>query len=75
VARQAHAFVVNRQCLDIDPRRGEVDGSKPSCLAALKIKRIALEHLFVASGGSTLSETMWLRSELAAVETQGLPVA
>ncbi len=50
-------------------------GTEPSCLAALKIKRIALDRLFVANGGNNLSETMWLGSELAAVETQGLRVA
>jgi hypothetical protein len=37
-------------------------------LAALKIKKIALDHLLVASGGTNLSETMWLKSEIAAVE-------
>ena len=54
-------------------------GAEPTSLAALKIKRVALEHLLVASGGSNLSETMWLRSELAALdaalEAQGQTVA
>ena len=43
-------------------------GAEPQNLAALKIKKIALDHLLVASGGTNLSETMWLKSEIAAVE-------
>lgn len=54
-------------------------GAEPTNLAALKIKRVALDHLLVASGGSNLSETMWLKSELAALdaapEAQGQNVA
>jgi hypothetical protein len=30
--------------------------------------QVALDHLLVASGGTNLSETMWLKSEIAAVE-------
>jgi alkyl sulfatase BDS1-like metallo-beta-lactamase superfamily hydrolase len=41
----------------------------PENLAALKIKKIALDHLLVASGNINLSETMWLKSEIAAIET------
>ena len=40
----------------------------PENLAALKIKKIALDHLLVASGNINLSETMWLKSEITAVE-------
>lgn len=36
--------------------------------AALKAKRTALGLLLDASGGTNLSETMWLRSEIAGVE-------
>jgi alkyl sulfatase BDS1-like metallo-beta-lactamase superfamily hydrolase len=43
-------------------------GAEPQNLAALKIKKVALDHLLVASGGTNLSETMWLKSEIAAVE-------
>ena len=50
-------------------------GAEPASLAALKIKRVALEHLLVASGGSNLSETMWLKSELAALDNQDTPAA
>jgi alkyl sulfatase BDS1-like metallo-beta-lactamase superfamily hydrolase len=43
-------------------------GAEPQNLPALKIKKLALEHLLNASGGSNLSETMWLKSEIASVE-------
>ncbi len=39
-----------------------------SQLDALSVKKAALDQLLVASGGSNLSETMWLKSEIAAVE-------
>jgi hypothetical protein len=37
-------------------------------LAALKIKQVALDQLRVASGNTNLRETVWLKSEIAAVE-------
>jgi alkyl sulfatase BDS1-like metallo-beta-lactamase superfamily hydrolase len=40
-------------------------GTAPDNAGALKVKKTALEHLLVASGGSNLSETMWLKSEIA----------
>jgi alkyl sulfatase BDS1-like metallo-beta-lactamase superfamily hydrolase len=43
-------------------------GAEPQNLAALKIKKVALDRLLVASGNTNLSETMWLKSEIAAVE-------
>jgi alkyl sulfatase BDS1-like metallo-beta-lactamase superfamily hydrolase len=43
-------------------------GAEPQNLPALKIKKLALEQLLTASGGSNLSETMWLKSEIASVE-------
>ena len=43
-------------------------GAEPQNLPALKIKKLALDHLLAASGGSNLSETMWLKSEIASVE-------
>ena len=41
--------------LDVEPSHG----------AALEVKTAALEQLLKASGGSNLSETMWLKSEIA----------
>jgi alkyl sulfatase BDS1-like metallo-beta-lactamase superfamily hydrolase len=43
-------------------------GAEPQNLAALKIKKVALAALLAASGGTNLSETMWLKSEIASVE-------
>jgi glyoxylase-like metal-dependent hydrolase (beta-lactamase superfamily II) len=43
-------------------------GAEPQCREALHAKKAALQQLLDASGGTNLSETMWLRSEIAAVE-------
>ena len=40
----------------------------PQCAAALHAKKTALQNLQRESGGENLSETMWLRAEIAAVE-------
>ncbi len=42
--------------------------AEPNNHEALLIKKAASEALLAASGGSNLSETMWLRSEIAEVE-------
>ena len=43
------------------------DSSEPT---AWEVKRDAHQHLLDASGGSNLSETMWLRSEIAQCEAR-----
>lgn len=43
-------------------------GTEPANKEALAVKKSALEQLLAASGGSNLSETMWLKSEIAATE-------
>jgi glyoxylase-like metal-dependent hydrolase (beta-lactamase superfamily II) len=43
-------------------------GAEPRNADALAVKKDALQRLLNESGGSNLSETMWLRSEIAAVE-------
>lgn len=43
-------------------------GAEPGCVPALTVKKAATEVLLAASGGSNLSETMWLKSEIAACE-------
>lgn len=43
-------------------------GAAPADSAALEAKKAALERLMAESTGDNLSETMWLRSEIAAVE-------
>jgi glyoxylase-like metal-dependent hydrolase (beta-lactamase superfamily II) len=42
--------------------------AEPGNADALRIKKQASEALLAANGGSNLSETMWLRSEIAEVE-------
>jgi len=42
-------------------------GAEPGHANALAVKKAALEQLLAASGGSNLSETMWLRSEIEAL--------
>ena len=47
-------------------------GAEPGNRAAIGVKKAALEQLLAASGGSNLSETMWLKSEIrTADETLG----
>jgi glyoxylase-like metal-dependent hydrolase (beta-lactamase superfamily II) len=41
-------------------------GAEPRHADALATKKAALEQLLAASGGTNLSETMWLKSEIAA---------
>jgi alkyl sulfatase BDS1-like metallo-beta-lactamase superfamily hydrolase len=43
-------------------------GAEPANRDALAVKKRALQLLLEASGGSNLSETMWLKSEIAATE-------
>jgi hypothetical protein len=43
-------------------------GAEPGHADALAAKKAALEQLLAASGGSNLSETMWLKSEIAAAD-------
>jgi glyoxylase-like metal-dependent hydrolase (beta-lactamase superfamily II) len=45
-------------------------GAHPANRAALTAKKAALEKLLARSGGSNLSETMWLKSEIAGVEAK-----
>ena len=42
--------------------------AEPRHGAALRVKRETLQALLAASGGTNLSEVMWLKSEIAAVE-------
>jgi glyoxylase-like metal-dependent hydrolase (beta-lactamase superfamily II) len=45
-------------------------GAVPDDAASLRVKKAATEALLKASGGSNLSETMWLRSEIAEIEAR-----
>ena len=44
-------------------------GAEPGNRAALEAKKAALQALLAESGGTNLSEVMWLRSEMAAADT------
>jgi len=44
-------------------------GAQPKHANALAVKKDALQILLKESGGSNLSETMWLKSEITAVDT------
>ncbi len=48
-------------------------GAEPAHAAALAVKKEALQSLLKESGGTNLSETMWLKSEIAAVEAALAP--
>ena len=43
---------------------------EPNSHNALTVKKAALEQLLAASGGSNLSETMWLKSEIMDAEAR-----
>jgi glyoxylase-like metal-dependent hydrolase (beta-lactamase superfamily II) len=43
-------------------------GAEPANSEALAVKKDALQRLLTESGGSNLSETMWLKSEIAAAD-------
>lgn len=44
--------------------------AEPDCAEALKVKRDACQALLAGGGGVNLSETMWLRAEIAEAEKQ-----
>jgi len=48
-------------------------GAEPGNRDALAVKKDALQGLLAASGGTNLSETMWLKSEIAATEAALAP--
>lgn len=50
-------------------------GAEPANSAALAVKKDALQRLLTESGGANLSETMWLKSEIAATEAALAPAA
>ena len=45
-------------------------GAEPANRQALAVKKAASQALLEASGGSNLSETMWLRSEIAEIDAK-----
>ncbi len=45
-------------------------GAEPDHAGALGVKKDVLQHLLTQSGGTNLSETMWLKSEIAGVDAK-----
>ena len=43
--------------------------AEPDNIDSLRVKKTALDHLLIGSNGSNLSETMWLKSEIAAIDS------
>jgi glyoxylase-like metal-dependent hydrolase (beta-lactamase superfamily II) len=65
---RAQAYVDGGRPLDAIHLLDVALGAEPDNAAALKVKKAALDHLLIASGGGNLSETMWLKSEIAAID-------
>jgi glyoxylase-like metal-dependent hydrolase (beta-lactamase superfamily II) len=68
LARHAEAHVAGGRPLEALHLLEVALAAAPGHHAALAVKKTALEHLQVAGGGTNLSETMWLRAELAEIE-------
>lgn len=68
LAERARARLEAGQPLEALHLAGIALGAAPSDTAALRVKKAATEALLAASSSSNLSETMWLRSEIAEVE-------
>jgi alkyl sulfatase BDS1-like metallo-beta-lactamase superfamily hydrolase len=67
IAERAHQRVEAGQALEAIHLLDIALNVEPGNKAAQTVHRAALEQLLTVSGGSNLSETMWLRSEIAAV--------
>ncbi|MBU6206602.1 MAG: MBL fold metallo-hydrolase, partial [Alphaproteobacteria bacterium] len=68
LACRAQAHVDGGRPLEAIHLTDIVLGASPDHAAALIAKKAALEALLTASGGTNLSETMWLKSEIADAE-------
>ncbi|OAN59355.1 MULTISPECIES: MBL fold metallo-hydrolase [unclassified Sphingobium] len=68
LAARAHAHVVGRRPLEALHLLDIALHVAPDHDMALGVKKTALEQLLAASGGTNLSETMWLKAEIAEVE-------
>lgn len=68
LAERAGAKLANDKPLEALHLTDVALGAEPGNVAALKVKLAATQLLLERSGGQNLSETMWLRSEIAAIE-------
>ncbi len=70
LARRASKYVEEGKPLEAIHLLDIALGVDPAHSDALKVKKAALEALLVASGSTNLSETMWLKSEIAAADAK-----
>ncbi|MCI4592359.1 MBL fold metallo-hydrolase [Sphingobium sp. BYY-5] len=70
LAVRAHAHVVSQRPLEALHLLDIALHVAPDHEAALDVKKAALEQLLAASGGANLSETMWLKAEIADAEAR-----
>ena len=70
IAARAAARVRDGQPLEAIHLTDIVLGADPAHAAALRARRDALAQLLAASGEQNLSETMWLRSEIAEIDAK-----
>ena len=68
VAKRAGEKVAQQKPLEAIHLLDIALGAEPANKEALAVKKSALEQLLAASGSTNLSETMWLKSEITAVE-------
>ena len=68
LAARAQSRLTNGQPLEALHLLDIALGAEPACAAALAAKKDALQRLLEESGGSNLSEVMWLKSEIALTE-------
>ena len=68
MAERAGAKLANDKPLEALHLTDVALGAESGNVAALKVKLAATQLLLERSGGQNLSETMWLRSEIAAIE-------
>jgi alkyl sulfatase BDS1-like metallo-beta-lactamase superfamily hydrolase len=70
LARRAGKYVEEGKPLEAIHLLDIALGVEPAHSDALVVKKAALEAILIASGSSNLSETMWLKSEIAEVDAK-----
>lgn len=70
LARRASKYVEEGKPLEAIHLLDIALGVDPAHSDALKVKKAALEALLAASGSTNLSESMWLKSEIAAADAK-----
>jgi alkyl sulfatase BDS1-like metallo-beta-lactamase superfamily hydrolase len=75
LAQRAQAHVEAGRALEAIHLLDIALGEEPTHRGALTVKKAALEALLLASGSRNLSETMWLKSEIADADTKLAPAS